>query len=148
MSGMEFTTGIMPVAVIAAGGFFVMQGTLDYIELITFTLYVSTFVTPVRKLAQFAEIYMQGTAGYERFLELMRTKPQIKDAENAVELKNVRGEIEFKDVNFSYDRVQVLHDIGIKLEPGKCLALIGPSGGAKPPCASFSCAFTSRTAAR
>ena len=75
MSGMEFTTGIMPVAVIAAGGFFVMKGQLDYIELITFTLYVTTFVTPVRKLAQFAEIYMQGTAGFERFLELMRTEP-------------------------------------------------------------------------
>lgn len=131
MSGMEFTTGIMPVAVIAAGGFFVMQGTLDYIELITFTLYVSTFVTPVRKLAQFAEIYMQGTAGYERFLELMRTEPEIVDAPDATELESVRGEIEFRDVNFSYDRVQVLHDIGIKLEPGKCLALIGPSGGGK-----------------
>ena len=131
MSGMEFTTGIMPVAVIAAGGFFVMQGTLDYIELITFTLYVSTFVTPVRKLAQFAEIYMQGTAGYERFLELMRTEPEIVDAPDATELESVRGEIEFKDVNFSYDRVQVLHDIAIRVEPGKCLALIGPSGGGK-----------------
>ena len=131
MSGMEFTTGIMPVAVIAAGGFFVMQGTLDYIELITFTLYVSTFVTPVRKLAQFAEIYMQGTAGYERFLELMRTEPEIVDAPDATELESVRGEIEFRDVNFSYDRVQVLHDIAIRVEPGKCLALIGPSGGGK-----------------
>lgn len=131
MSGMEFTTGIMPVAVIAAGGFFVMKGQLSYIELITFTLYVSTFVTPVRKLAQFAEIYMQGTAGFERFLELMRTEPEIVDAPDAAELENVRGEIEFKDVNFSYDRVQVLHDIGIKVEPGKCLALIGPSGGGK-----------------
>ena len=131
MSGMEFTTGIMPVAVIAAGGFFVMKGQLDYIELITFTLYVTTFVTPVRKLAQFAEIYMQGAAGFERFLELMRTEPSITDAENAEELTDVRGGIEFKNVCFSYDEVPVLHDISIKLEPGKCLALIGPSGGGK-----------------
>ena len=131
MSGMEFTTGIMPVAVIAAGGFFVMKGQLDYIELITFTLYVTTFVTPVRKLAQFAEIYMQGAAGFERFLELMRTEPSITDAENAAELGDVRGGIEFKNVCFSYDEVPVLHDISIKLEPGKCLALIGPSGGGK-----------------
>ena len=131
MSGMEFTTGIMPVAVIAAGGFFVMKGQLDYIELITFTLYVTTFVTPVRKLAQFAEIYMQGAAGFERFLELMRTEPSITDAENAEELSDVRGGIEFKNVCFSYDEVPVLHDISIKLEPGKCLALIGPSGGGK-----------------
>ena len=131
MSGMEFTTGIMPVAVIAAGGFFVMKGQLDYIELITFTLYVTTFVTPVRKLAQFAEIYMQGTAGFERFLELMRTEPSITDAENAAELTDVRGGIEFENVCFSYDETPVLHDISIKLEPGKCLALIGPSGGGK-----------------
>ncbi len=131
MSGMEFTTGIMPVAVIAVGGFLVMKGRLSYIELITFTLYVSTFVTPVRKLAQFAEMYMQGTAGFSRFLELMRTEPDIKDAPDAENLDGVKGDIEFKNVNFSYDEVPVLHDISLSLEHGKCLALIGPSGGGK-----------------
>ena len=72
MSGMEFTTGIMPVAVIAVGGLMIMSGSVNYIDLITFTLYVSTFINPVRKLAQFAEIYMQGAAGFERFLEIDR----------------------------------------------------------------------------
>ncbi len=131
MSGMEFTLSIMPVAVIAAGGFFIMKGTMGYIELVTFTLYVSTFVTPVRKLAQFAELYMQGSAGYERFLELMRTEAKIKDCENAENLSNTKGKIEFKGVNFSYESIPVLHDINVAIEPGSCLALIGPSGGGK-----------------
>ena len=131
MSGMEFTLSIMPLAVIAAGGFFIMQGTLNYIELVTFTLYVSTFVTPIRKLAQFAELYMQGSAGFERFLELMRTEPTLKDSENAQDLTNVKGRIEYKNVSFTYDKAEVLHNVSITVEPGKTLALIGPSGGGK-----------------
>lgn len=131
MSGMEFTTSIMPVAIIAAGGYFIMKGTMGYIELVTFTLYVSTFVTPIRKLAQFAEMYMQGSAGLERFTELMNTEPVIKDKENAETLRDVKGEVEFHSVCFAYDEVGVLHDVSLKLSPGKCLALIGPSGGGK-----------------
>ena len=131
MSGMEFTTSIMPVAVIAAGGYFIMRGTMGYIELVTFTLYVSTFVTPIRKLAQFAEMYMQGSAGFERFCELMDTQPVIKDKENAETLENVKGEVELRKVSFTYDKAEVLHDVSLKLSPGKCLALVGPSGGGK-----------------
>lgn len=86
MSGMEFTTGIMPVVVIAVGGVLIMNGRFSYIDLITFTLYVSTFINPVRKLAQFAEIYMQGAAGFERFLEIMRTEPEIVEAARLAEL--------------------------------------------------------------
>lgn len=130
-SGMEFTLSIMPVAIIAMGGFLIMRGQMDYIVLVTFTLYVSTFVTPVRKLAMFVEQYMQGSAGLSRFLELMRTEPLIKDRENAKTLENARGEIEFKNVNFSYDKVPVLEDINLSVKPGQCLALIGPSGGGK-----------------
>lgn len=130
-SGMEFTLSIMPVAIIAMGGFLIMKGQMDYIVLVTFTLYVSTFVTPVRKLAMFVEQYMQGSAGLSRFLELMRTEPLIKDRENAKTLENARGEIEFKNVNFSYDKVPVLKDINLSVKPGQCLALIGPSGGGK-----------------
>ena len=130
-SGMEFTLSIMPVAVIAMGGLLIMQGKMDYIVLVTFTLYVSTFVTPVRKLAQFTEQYMQGSAGFSRFLELMRTEPEIEDAENAVTLENARGEIEFKNVDFSYDRVPVLKNVSLSIKPGRCLALVGPSGGGK-----------------
>ena len=133
MSGMEFTTSVMQVLVIAAGGYFIMRGEMDYVDLMTFTLYVSTFVTPVRKLASFSETYMQGTAGFSRFLELMRTEPEIKDAPGAVELRGVRGAVEFSGVGFRYapDKPWVLKDINLKVAPGEKLAVVGPSGGGK-----------------
>ena len=133
MSGMEFTTSIMQVLVIAAGGFFIMRGDMDYVDLMTFTLYVSTFVTPVRKLATFSETYMQGTAGFSRFLELMRTEPEIKDAPDADELEGVKGEVEYRGVGFRYgpDKPWVLRGIDLKIAPGEKLAVVGPSGGGK-----------------
>lgn len=133
MSGMEFTTSIMQVLVIAAGGLFIMRGSMDYVDLMTFTLYVSTFVTPVRKLATFSETYMQGTAGFSRFLELMRTEPEIKDAPDADELGSVKGEVEYRGVGFRYgpDKPWVLRGIDLKIAPGEKLAVVGPSGGGK-----------------
>ncbi len=132
MSGMEFTTSIAQAAVIAVGGVFIMRGTMSYIDLLTFTLYVSTFVTPVKKLAQFAEVYMQGTAGFSRFLEIMRTEPTIKDAPDAKELGSVRGDIEYKNVSFDYGSgVPVLDNINLHIRPGESFAVVGPSGGGK-----------------
>ena len=132
MSGMEFTTGVMQVLVITVGGLLIMQGKMDTVDLITFTLYVSTFVTPLRKLVMFAEQYMQGSAGLARFLEIMRTEPEIQDAPDAKELGNVRGEIELKDVSFHYSNgIPVLSHINLHVAPGECLAVVGPSGGGK-----------------
>ncbi len=132
MSGMEFTTGIMQVVVVAFGGWLIMRGKMDFINLVTFTLYVSTFVTPVRKLTQFAELYMQGSAGFERFLEIMRTEPEIADRPDARELGEVEGRIEYRDVSFAYSNgVPVLSHIDLRIEPGETLALVGPSGGGK-----------------
>ena len=131
-SGMEFSTGAMQVVVIGVGGFLIMRGRMDYVDLITFTLYVSTFISPVRKLAQFMEQYMQGSAGFSRFLEIMRTAPEIEDAPDAETLENVRGGIEFRDVDFSYDDGKpVLKDIDLSIRPGERFALVGPSGGGK-----------------
>ena len=132
MSGMEFTTGILQVVVITFGGFLIMRGTMSYVDLIAFTLYVSTFTSPIRRLVQFMETYMQGMAGFERFLEIMRTEPEIKDAENAEDIENVKGEIEYKNVSFGYSNgVQVLENINVHIKSGECFALVGPSGGGK-----------------
>ncbi len=132
MSGMEFTTGIMQVVVITVGGLLIMRGKMDYIDLVTFSLYVSTFVSPVRKLTQFAEMYMQGTAGFSRFLEIMRTEPTIKDAPDAAEMGEIEGRVDINDVCFDYGNgVPVLSHINLHVEPGKSLAVVGPSGGGK-----------------
>ena len=132
MSGMEFTTGIVHVLVIAVGGLLIMDGKMDYVDLVTFSLYVSTFVTPVRKLAQFSEMYMQGSAGFSRFLEIMRTEPGIKDKPDAKEMGPVRGEIDYQDVSFDYGNgIPVLSHIDLHVQPGECLAVVGPSGGGK-----------------
>ena len=133
MSGMEFTTSVMQVLVVAAGGALIMGGRMDYVDLVTFSLYVSTFVTPVRKLASFSEVYMQGTAGFSRFLELMRTEPDVQDAPDAVELRDVKGEVEYRDVSFSYndEAGPVLEHVSLKIAPGEKLAVVGPSGGGK-----------------
>lgn len=131
-SGMEFTTSAAQVAVIAVGGALIMRGEMNYVDLITFSLYVSAFVTPVRKLAQFAEIYMQGTAGFGRFVDIMRTEPAIKDAPDAVDIGQLRGDIEYKNVSFDYGNgVPVLDNVSLHIKPGESFALVGPSGGGK-----------------
>ena len=138
MSGMEFTTGIAQVVVIAVGGLLIMKGELDYVDLITFSLYITTFVSPIRRLTQFSEMYMQGMAGFSRFLEVMNTAPAVTDAPDAKELKNIRGEVELRDVSFSYrDDLPVLEHVSLHLEPGRTLALVGPSGGGKTTIASL-----------
>ena len=131
-SGMEFTTGIVQVVVIAVGGLLIMREKMNYIDLITFSLYVSTFVSPVRKLTQFAELYMQGTAGFARFLEVMRTRPTIEDAPDAIELETTEGRVDYNHVSFHYGNgIPVLSDVDLHIAPGQCLAVVGPSGGGK-----------------
>lgn len=132
MSGMEFTAGIAQVVVVIVGGLLIMVGRMDYVDLVTFSLYVATFVSPLRKLAQFSEQYMQGTAGYSRFLEIMRTEPEIKDAPGAETLGTVEGHVQYQDVSFAYSNgVPVLSHIELDIRPGETLALVGPSGGGK-----------------
>ncbi|MBQ9030194.1 MAG: ABC transporter ATP-binding protein [Parasporobacterium sp.] len=94
----------MSVMVIMAGGYFIMKGSLDYIGLVTFSLYISTFLTPIRKLVAFVEQYIAGMAGFKRFLEIMRTEPEITDDPDAEELERVEGRIVFDHVSFSYDQ--------------------------------------------
>ena len=131
-SGMEFSSGIAQVVVIAIGGLLIMGGELDYVDLITFSLYITTFVNPIRRLSQFSETYMQGMAGFSRFLEVMNTEPAITDAPDAKVLGEVAGEVEYRDVSFSYQNsLPVLRHVNLHVKPGESLALVGPSGGGK-----------------
>ncbi len=131
-SGMEFFINSFGVAVIGLGGWFILNGYMNAVDVLTFSLYVSAFLQPIRKLTQFVEQYTTGMAGFDRFVEIMNVKPDITDAEGAAELTGVKGEIEFKDVSFSYDDSNaVLTDVNLRVEPGKSLAVVGPSGGGK-----------------
>jgi len=130
--GMEFATSVLSVLVIAAGGYFVMKDMMDYADLIAFTLYVATFLQPIKKMVSFFEQYTTGMAGFERFVELMGVEPEIRDRPGAQELEKVRGDIELQGVSFAYDNaVRVLHDVNLRIPAGTTLALVGPSGGGK-----------------
>ena len=129
---MEFFLCILSVAVISVGGYLIMQGRMDTVDLITFSLYITTFVNPVRKLSTFAELFANGTAGFARFVELMREEPAMQDAPDAVTLSRVEGRIDVDHVSFAYqDDLAVLHDVDLHIRPGETIAVVGPSGGGK-----------------
>ena len=129
---LEFFMSILSVAVVTVGGALIMQDRMELVDLFTFTLYISTFTNPVRKLVNFAEMFANGFAGLNRFAELMRTEPSLQDAPDAVELKNVRGEIAVEHVDFAYDGdLDILNDVSLHVAPGETVAIVGPSGGGK-----------------
>ena len=109
-----------------------MQGRMNYIDLITFMLYITSFITPVRKLATFAEIFTNGLAGLKRFVEIMRVEPSIKESPDATELTDVKGHLAMENVVFRYDdEIEVLHGISLDIKPGENVAVVGHSGGGK-----------------
>ena len=129
---MELFVTLLNVAVIAGGGWLIMGERMDYVDLITFSLYITTFITPVRKLANFAELFSNGFAGLHRFIELMSTEPTIADAPDAVTMEHVRGAVDVKDVSFTYDGAEeVLHHVDLHVAEGETVAVVGPSGGGK-----------------
>ena len=131
-SSMEFFLTSLNVIVIGVGGYMIMKEEMDYRDLVTFTLYISSFVTPMRKLSGFSEMFANGFAGLNRFVDIMRTEPTVQDPEDANELTDVRGEIEVKDVSFAYGAdLDVLHNVSLKAAPGETIAIVGPSGGGK-----------------
>ena len=129
---MEFFLCILSATVITVGGFLIMRGQMNTVDLITFSLYIATFVNPVRRLSNFSELLANGTAGFGRFLELMRTEPQMKDAPDAAELRDVKGQVDVDHVSFAYEGdLDVLHDVDLHVRAGETLAVVGPSGGGK-----------------
>jgi len=131
-SGMEFFVNIFGVAIIGVGGLFIMGGSMNTVDVLTFSLYVATFLQPIRRLAAFVEQFSSGMAGFVRFTEIMRLKPEIEDAPGAVEIGRAKGDISFRDVTFSYDgRDKVLAHLDLEIRAGETVAVVGPSGGGK-----------------
>ena len=131
-SSMEFFLTILNVVVITLGGYMILKGKMDYRDLITFSLYIATFVNPMRKLANFSELFANGFAGLNRFVEIMRTEPTVQDAADARPLDRVKGAISVKDVSFAYEGdLAVLHHVNLQVQPGETIAIVGPSGGGK-----------------
>ena len=130
--GLEFALPAMNVLTVAAGGFFIMRGEMTFVDLSAFILYISTFLTPVRKLAAFVEQFLNGMAGFKRFVELMRVEPAVQDAPDAREMETAKGDIRIDDVSFHYeDGPAVLDHVSIHIPQGETVAVVGPSGGGK-----------------
>ena len=131
-SSVEFFLCSLNVIIIGIGGYYVMRGQMDYRDLLTFCLYISSFVSPMRKLSGFSEMFANGFAGLNRFVSIMRMEPTVKDKDGVVELKDVKGSIRVEDVSFAYDGdLDVLRNVSLEVTPGETVAIVGPSGGGK-----------------
>ena len=132
-SGTELFMNLMSLSIICAGSYLIMKEQMDVATLVTFNMYVASVQSPIRKLTMFTEQFTQGMAGFQRFRAIMHEQPDIVDSPDAKPLENVQGEIEFKDVTFTYDKEKevVLENVNLHIRPGEMLALVGPSGGGK-----------------
>ncbi len=129
-------TGLITVGVVAFGSDMIGNGTLTLQDLIAFLLYVNNFTEPIRKLVNFTEQFQNGMSGFERFYEMICIEPDIEDAPNASELKDVKGTIDFQDVSFSYGdnptkEANVLSHLNLHIASGEYVALVGHSGVGK-----------------
>jgi len=125
--------GIMYIIVVLFGGLFLVEGKMSSGDIVAFILYVQTLLTTVRRIVEFTEQFQRGMTGIERFTEIMGQDIEIFDDEDAVDLENVKGKIEIKDVSFKYNNnsENVLNNISFTINPGQKVALVGPSGGGK-----------------
>ena len=130
-SGTNFLTAMMNVIILAGGGYCVYAGIITVGDMVAYMLFINMFVTPIKKLIQFVEMFQNAITGYVRFEELMNVQPEKED-EHAQELTDVKGEITFDNVTFQYDEgKEVLSNISLTFPQGKMVAIVGPSGGGK-----------------
>ncbi len=130
--GMDSMMKSLNVIALAGGGYLIYAQEMTYADLIAFIFYINSFLQPIKKLTQFVQQFESGMAGFERFSEIMSIEPEIQDRKDAIEIRDIKGDIRFENVTFSYDEHNtVLKDISLNVTPGHTLALVGPSGGGK-----------------
>lgn len=132
LAGMRFMVDMLNVVVIVFGGYFAYKNYITTIDLVAYLLYITYFMQPIRRLANFIEQYQNGMSGFKRFMEIIESEPDIFDSEDAINIDRLKGKIEFKNVNFKYkDGTEVLSNLNLVINSGETVALVGPSGGGK-----------------
>ena len=132
-SGTRFFDGVMYIAVIVLGSVFMVKKLITPADLVAYLLYIQTLITSIRRRVEFTEQFQRGLTRLERFLEIMDEPVDIKDADDAVELENVKGNVVFENVNFKYsdNAENVINSLSLDIKPGENIAIVGPSGGGK-----------------
>ena len=131
--GVDVIIKLITVTVVVYGGVNIVNARLDLADLITFLLFVNNFIEPIQKLTHMTEQFQEGVTGFKRFIEIIEIEPEIQDSAHAIELSNVRGVVEFRDVGFRYrdDHAHVLRNISLRVAAGETIALVGSSGVGK-----------------
>ncbi|WP_368260223.1 ABC transporter ATP-binding protein, partial [Clostridium paraputrificum] len=129
-SGANFSLDILNYVVLIAGGIYTFNGSITVGDFTAYLLYIKVFMDPIKKLINFMEQFQSGMTGFQRYVEIL-AEDREKEKKDAIELKDVKGKITFKDTYFSYEDNQILNGLSIEIEAGKTLALVGPSGGGK-----------------
>jgi len=131
--GLTGFTQLILVAVVIFGGVSILQASIDLADLIVFLLYIGNFIDPILRFGEIVQQYQQGFTGFERFMEILEIEPEIQDSADALEIANVKGNIEFKNVTFRYreDHAHVLKNLSLQVKAGETLALVGTSGVGK-----------------
>ena len=133
MSSNLFFQGMMYLVTLVYGGYLIAQGEMQTGDLAMYALYIGIFISPIQILVELVEMMQKGLSGFRRFLDVMETESEIRDADNAAELTDVKGHVRYDHVSFHYsdDETPVLSDISIDIPAGKSIALVGPSGSGK-----------------
>ena len=150
MSSNLFFQGMMYLVTLVYGGYLIANNEMSAADLAMYALYIGIFISPIQILVELMEMMQKGLSGFRRFLDVMETEPEIQDAPDAVELKDVKGRVCYEDVSFHYsdDETTVLSHVSIEIPAGKSVALVGPSGGGKTTICSLLPRFYDATGGR
>lgn len=131
-AGNSFFQGLLYTAVIIAGGYLISQGSMQIADLAIYALYIGILISPIEVLINSTEQFQKGYASFKRFVDILEVTPEVLNSSNAIDLTDIKGQIDFKNVSFYYDKTnEVLNNINLTIPAGKTIALVGPSGGGK-----------------